>query len=784
MNSILDAIFNCDLRKLKVLLIDKEKINNIIPGTEGCTPLHLIVGVEDTLEKDQVLTYFLKIGADPNARSYDYLTPVHIAAMWNNCWELEKLLQSGGNPWLTDNEKKNAFDLAINNHAYDAYQLLHKYLAEDKLNFRTNIKLPQTSTPCYGKENNHLNDAMIKDTKAHSRYFSTHEHLPLYFSSTDEESFINVSRILKKDLTKSQSDKSKLEDSGRIPSRKKLLTDICTKKNSSGCIAASNKDVCNTKFLSALYSNEYTSDCSEVPEEKNCNTAFFTVISSNKSTSDDGDVPKESTKNSEFCTVISSNKTMSDCTEALKEENCNYEFLTIFSPNKSNNNFDEAPKEKNCNSEFFSVIDSNKSNSDSEVPTEKNYNSEFFSTIYTDKYFSISNEASKNKKINSGILSDLFTDQYFSVSNEVSKAKTNYSKASTSEETEIYSASDNDCIAPRNTINDQTITILETDDKSGIVLIEKTAIPGDLSSVKSCNMSDCDNYANSDWKSCYSRSSSCLSEDSCSHPTSIFIPPDYRKLSNMAIYSQLKDLGDNPGPVSNSSRETYLRRLTKLKSSCNTTCILPKPKYCNEVYMFLDGKFDADRIQNTMNAMSKEFNAPNPKQRWREGNQRSSFNYFLLDPRVTQNLPSRMKQLTYEKAFLTFLDALFYVGKGMRSRPYSHLIEAAKAGRDTKWKSDKITHILDIWESGHGVISLHCFNNCIPAEAYTQEACIIDAVGLENLTNIKNGNYYGVASKWKWSWKRKIGVELLHRALQIFILEGEKEILPKDIRKN
>lgn len=101
--------------------------------------------------------------------------------------------------------------------------------------------------------------------------------------------------------------------------------------------------------------------------------------------------------------------------------------------------------------------------------------------------------------------------------------------------------------------------------------------------------------------------------------------------------------------------------------------------------MFLEGKFDADRIQNLMNTMSNEFNSVDPKQRWREGNQRSCFNYFLLDPRVTQNLPLRLKQLTYEKAFLTFLDALFYVGKGMRSRPYSHLLEAAKAAKDLQW---------------------------------------------------------------------------------------------------
>ena len=43
--------------------------------------------------------------------------------------------------------------------------------------------------------------------------------------------------------------------------------------------------------------------------------------------------------------------------------------------------------------------------------------------------------------------------------------------------------------------------------------------------------------------------------------------------------------------------------------------------------------------------------------------------------------------------------------------------------------SQKVQHILDIWSSGQGVVSLHCFQNVIPVEAYTREACMVDAVG-------------------------------------------------------
>ncbi|GIY93254.1 ankyrin repeat and LEM domain-containing protein 1 [Caerostris extrusa] len=184
---ILQAVFKCNLNKLKRLLPDRIRVNQEIPGTEGCTPLHLVVGIENIPE------------------SHDELTPVHIAAMWNNCFELEKLLQNGGNPWLTDNENKNSFDLAINNYAYDTYQLLHRYLAEDKLNFRSSSSKSSTkSLDC--KEHVSYHET-FHDDFANSTFYSANENFPVFFSSTDDESgnFLqNVSRILKKHLLKNE----------------------------------------------------------------------------------------------------------------------------------------------------------------------------------------------------------------------------------------------------------------------------------------------------------------------------------------------------------------------------------------------------------------------------------------------------------------------------------------------------------------------------------------------------------------------------------------------------
>ena len=40
-----------------------------------------------------------------------------------------------------------------------------------------------------------------------------------------------------------------------------------------------------------------------------------------------------------------------------------------------------------------------------------------------------------------------------------------------------------------------------------------------------------------------------------------------------------------------------------------------------------------------------------------------------------------------------------------------------------------MSKIVEIWSAGLGVVSLHCFQSVIPVEAYTREACMVDALG-------------------------------------------------------
>ncbi|XP_041373213.1 uncharacterized protein LOC121386397 [Gigantopelta aegis] len=269
-------------------------------------------------------------------------------------------------------------------------------------------------------------------------------------------------------------------------------------------------------------------------------------------------------------------------------------------------------------------------------------------------------------------------------------------------------------------------------------------------------------------------------------PTSV--PECLSQLSNNEVRDKLKSLGDDPGPVVPSTRQLYLVRLATIQADPHLVQHVMKltdsvPGYSHELRLALQDNLDLCDMDELEVKMVAQFENPQGR-KWREGTIKSSFNYLLLDPRVTKNLPLRAKHLGDLETFKIFIAAIFYVGKGKRSRPYSHLYEAISHMQTPKPKtSSKVQHIVDIWQEGVGVVSLHCFQSTIPVEAYTREACMVEAFGLPKLTNMKKGDFYGTACSWSLKQKRKMGVFLLKKALQIFLSDGERQICPYDIKQ-
>jgi len=273
------------------------------------------------------------------------------------------------------------------------------------------------------------------------------------------------------------------------------------------------------------------------------------------------------------------------------------------------------------------------------------------------------------------------------------------------------------------------------------------------------------------------------------------LPKELLYIDDTALQTMLKEFGDKPGPITNTTRQVYLKRLMRLTNIRDATVPMSVSQNTqNQVQTGPNNQIET-RLQfgNWLNELDtyrrlerdvfQEFVSPNPSRRWREGMAKTSFTYLLLDPRITQNLPNRAADLTEPEVWSIFLNAIFYIGKGKRSRPYSHLYDAFHAWTDNQINtSRKINNILDIWRNNCGVICLHVFQNIIPEEAYTREAAMIDAIGIEHLKNDISGQYYGIAATWSMQQKQKFGRYLLYKALQIFIPEGESQLFPENLR--
>ncbi|XP_062366114.1 ankyrin repeat and LEM domain-containing protein 1 [Cinclus cinclus] len=231
------------------------------------------------------------------------------------------------------------------------------------------------------------------------------------------------------------------------------------------------------------------------------------------------------------------------------------------------------------------------------------------------------------------------------------------------------------------------------------------------------------------------------------------------------------DLGDNPGAV------TELPRLEGLARGQRGW---PKG-HSPELVAALRTGHIPDCAQDEL-ALSRHFKQPQRGRAGREGQLKCSFNYLLLDPRVTQDLPRRSPSLSPAQLFQDFVTAVFYVGKGTRARPWWHLRQArAQHQRGTHRGCPKVRRILEIWDSGQGVVPLQCFQHRVPAEAFTRESCMLEALGLQSLTNARQGPCYGVAVAWPAERRRRLGVSLLHRAMNVLLAQGECQLRPGDI---
>ncbi|XP_025419352.1 uncharacterized protein LOC112689739 isoform X2 [Sipha flava] len=248
------------------------------------------------------------------------------------------------------------------------------------------------------------------------------------------------------------------------------------------------------------------------------------------------------------------------------------------------------------------------------------------------------------------------------------------------------------------------------------------------------------------------------------------------------VRQSLRKYGVPPGPIVPSTKHLYVRKLNRIvknqaafknDSKINNTSTVCS--YSSQLTKVLTSDESWKRTILSWSTLEENiiFN--------KNG---SSFTYLLLDPRISKNLPARANKIKNPiEIWQTFISSIFYIGKGTKSRPNDHMNEAFNfwIEKNNKEKSRKVEYILSLWKEHLGVVCVQAFHHLIMKEAHIREAAMIDAIGLDALTNEKRGTYYEITARWRNSDRCKLGCYLLYRAMLVFLADGERQLKPIDL---
>ncbi|XP_058233169.1 ankyrin repeat and LEM domain-containing protein 1 isoform X2 [Hemibagrus wyckioides] len=232
---------------------------------------------------------------------------------------------------------------------------------------------------------------------------------------------------------------------------------------------------------------------------------------------------------------------------------------------------------------------------------------------------------------------------------------------------------------------DEPVEYLYTDTEEGHELIETHVPPTSNTSLSSSVSEETVIY---DWRSLQTayRSPEKGKENRCPNEVVERMHiSETEGLTDRELRRKLVELGEEPGPINRDTRPLYIQKLQTLQMKHVPLKLVQRISaevepaattgYSPELNKVLCS-FHLPDCKADEFALCEQFDQPDQNKRWREGVIKSSFNYLLLDPRVTKNLPYRSQAMTPHECFQTFISSIFYVGKGKRSRPYSHLYEA------------------------------------------------------------------------------------------------------------
>lgn len=851
-SSLCDGLEDNDIRQVTTLLLNKEANPNTLLPTYGVTPFHLVIGNDSEAFAEEVTKLFLRHGGDPNVRSVDGLTPVHVAAAWGRVPVLELLLANGGDPHYLDDDGRNPFHYAFDGKYYKAIVVLGKYcesitkedkptkhkITFDKLLINNGEVIAEYAAlePSNMTGENLLNEHRF-DENEESRFPNVGDKYFFDFSdnslnSANEFDINAVELRLQEEIDKEKCLVNKiihqLSSSLKSNSKDPEISDECGRSEGNQ-YDISPSSILNTDDSMAYDVMEKFSLKTRMKKQSvtpryrrkifgqsnNNKTSLIPVYNPNDSIISKSPnliigkaverdrrylSPKVSYKESKF-------RTFTPCmtrNQAFRSEEFNLgKEVARSTPRRRKRLYRQysSLRKLRKNDGLTSSENTSPDSTSSLSPDQrylgkqnyrfnKNLAVRLHETKYDDDDAPMNSSFNENKncveKYNltkdliEGFSSKLENLEMKTVGRtERKKLRDNALQGKAAEEMKncnvLNTFKENFNTLLSSSLKSQSyISVQEEykyeDPDEGIAFLERR-----IYTLTPCKSTE-----------------NCTSADQL-WPQSLNLSFD-RSMTNEVLRRKLINFGDNPGPITHTTRQMYLKRLINLK---NGSCVpLPgeniqsrafsKTDCCSfEVKSSLiygDWVNHLGRFKIIEKNIFKEFSLVDPSRKWREGMNKTCFNYLLLDPRVTKDLPSCAENLAKSTIWSTFLSAIFYVGKGTRNRPYSHLKDAFDSWvSNQNPESTKIQHILNIWNGGCGVVCLHIFQNSIPVEAYTREAAMIDALGIQTLRNCKSGDYYGIAATWNAEEKRNFGRYLLYQAMQIFLHEGERQIFPQNL---
>ncbi|XP_017757959.1 PREDICTED: ankyrin repeat domain-containing protein 20A4-like [Eufriesea mexicana] len=840
-SSLCDGLEDNNIKQVTTLLLNKEADPNVLIPTYGVTPFHLVIGNDSEAFAEEVTKLFLRHGGNPNVRSVDGLTPVHVAAAWGRVTVLELLLANGGDPLYLDDEGRSPFHYAFDGKYYKVIVVLGKYCdniikeekaAKYKMTFEKLLINSQNVVAEYIvpkisdlAEENILNENISKEHVKNSLHFNYSNinnenqfdcaaELQIREEMDKEKSLVNEIINQLSNSLKSNTKENKINDD-YVQSKKNLYntspsstisTDNsmpCSVKNKFSLKMKVKKRPVTPKYKRQLFGYNNNIKIPLIPmrdpndsiiskspnflmnksigkEQKylspkilNKDLKFETFTPSmtrNQSfQSEEFNLGKEMARSTprrrkRFYRQYSSLRKLRKNNEDTSSENTSPDSANSLSPNHSLKNLNYKFK-KNL------AIKLHENKYDDDIPINSNEHENYVKANTLTRNFTEGlNNNFKNldiQKIDFNEKNKQHLKEYIfkkKFSDKEVKLKNSNTGNSFRENLSIFHSS----------FKSQSYISVQEDYKyedvdEGVAFLERR-----IYTLPPCKTTDC------------------ILPDQL-WPKSLNLSTNMY-LTDEMLRKELIQQGDNPGPITNTTRQLYLKRLTKLKNKTHNSSLFQinhsKTLFKMDHYEFQMKPFlmygdwinDLGRYKVIEKNAFKEFSLASPSRKWREGMSKTSFNYLLLDPCITRDLPSHAENLTKSTVWTTFLSAIFYVGKGTRNRPYSHLKGAFDAWvSNQNSENAKIQHILNIWNGGYGIVCLHVFQNSIAVEAYTREAAMIDALGIQKLKNYKNGDYYGIAATWNNEEKCNFGRYLLHQAMQIFLYEGERQILPQNL---